>query len=248
MCTLSITKYTHLDFFSSRYCAPGVDPIIVPVIEKMIPWTATKNFSLPPVVIQPSSIPQAGMGVFACRDIKKNKYITIYGGKYLDHNEAQHLEIKTHLNTIVSRHLYVDSNTSKNTFTMQNLANEHMVGGFVNGAGTIYKNSLPVNAKYTSITTEKKFPRIDTILNTNVGSEGAREEGSERGRKEEEGGRESLPRKASEKQARRGKGKDSKRSPINSTSHLLVQAVLDIQKGEEIIVRYGTYYDGVYQI
>ena len=62
------------------------------------------------------------------------------------------------------------------------------------------------------------------------------------------GGRESLPRKASEKQARRGKGKDSKRSPINSTSHLLVQAVLDIQKGEEIIVRYGTYYDGVYQI
>ena len=108
MCTLSITKYTHLDFFSSRYCAPGVDPIIVPVIEKMIPWTATKNFSLPPVVIQPSSIPQAGMGVFACRDIKKNEYITIYGGKYLDHNEAQHLEIKTHLNTIVSRHLYVD--------------------------------------------------------------------------------------------------------------------------------------------
>ena len=147
MCTLSITKYTHLDFFSSRYCAPGVDPIIVPVIEKMIPWTATKKFSLPPVVIQPSSIPQAGMGVFACRDIKKNEYITIYGGKYLDHNEAQHLEIKTHLNTIVSRHLYVDSNTSKNTFTMQNLANEHMVGGFVNGAGTIYKNSLPVNAK-----------------------------------------------------------------------------------------------------
>jgi hypothetical protein len=162
-------------------------------------WTKTRRFNLPALLVQKSSIPSSGLGVFANCFIQKNHYITIYGGKYMDAKQAQALVCKSHLRTIESRHTAVDAASSENnnTFTHKDLADKHMVGGIVNGVGT--NKQYKRNAEYTSITTEYPFPRVDT------------------------------------------------NSTINSTTHLMIRAGKeDIKKGEEILVNYGTHYNGVF--
>ena len=44
------------------------------------------------VIVHPSSIPNAGLGLFAYRDFEKNEPITLYDGKIIDRKEASKLK------------------------------------------------------------------------------------------------------------------------------------------------------------
>jgi hypothetical protein len=64
------------------------------------------------VYVGPSTLPDAGFGLFAGRDFKKNERITFYGGAKLDLEEANELFLNNkdwrYLRAVEVKHSYID--------------------------------------------------------------------------------------------------------------------------------------------
>ena len=61
--------------------------------------------------VAPSSIPKAGLGLFAVRDYKKGEVVTFYEGEIIDHKEARRREdrgIDTHIRVHIALRFYID--------------------------------------------------------------------------------------------------------------------------------------------
>lgn len=130
------------------------------VSTRQVNHTPKKIICLPNLFVTTSSVPQAGLGVFADQDILKNAYITIYGGKYLGMKDAAKLRSTTHLRTILTKFSCVDADVTQNSFTRQDLIDKHLVGGFINAP---HQTDMKVNCKYVVIECRTKdFPRVDS--------------------------------------------------------------------------------------
>ena len=146
---------------SLRLSYPSVQvtfPLCVPPIT--LSGDRKSTFRLPKLIVKPSIIPNIGLGVFTAETIRKNTYLTIYGGQYLSAKQGKELppHRRTHLRTITSGHTCVDANVDHNSFTYMDLAEKHCVGGLVN---CTHKTGLKANCKYADFQCAGAFPRVD---------------------------------------------------------------------------------------
>jgi hypothetical protein len=154
------------DVFNGRFqrknehAATKMSPTSYTVSSKELLIGQKKVIKLPKLFVKPSQIIDGGFGVYAAEMIPKNKWITIYGGKYLTAVEAAERTHQTHIRTISSQFLCVDSLcTVENGFTLEGLVQNHMVGGFVNSSeNTNFKQNCKYEKREQCCT---GFPRID---------------------------------------------------------------------------------------
>jgi hypothetical protein len=176
-------------------------------------YTHTHTIDLPNLLVSPSTIPQAGLGVFADQPISKNTYITIYGGKYLSVKDAKKLDSRTHVRTIISQFSCIDADVTQNSFTRQDLVDRHMVGGFVNDP---YNTKIKVNCKYDPIWCEVEgFPRIDNPVDHPSDMQSHTHTHATR---------------------------LYELKLFKSLDHVMILATKDIEKGEELFASYGKDY------
>jgi SET domain-containing protein len=102
--------------------------------------------SLPVVSeVRPSTIPEAGLGLFALSQIKKNTLVTEYGGEVVDASGAKELFESgqdTHLRSTIPMFESLDGRVREETFTLDYYVSNNLMGSFANYA------KGKVNVKY----------------------------------------------------------------------------------------------------
>jgi len=95
-----------------------------------------RNKTLPDLYIAQSRIPGAGRGLFAGQPIRRNAYITEYGGEVISQKQAEKRRAAgkhTHIKTIAMSTEHLDSRVTPK-FPMEYYIDHHLVAGFANSS------------------------------------------------------------------------------------------------------------------
>lgn len=126
------------------------------------PKAGGNTFILPKVGLFPSTIPEAGLGLFALEDISKREPITVYGGEVVSDDAAKALRLtnnNTHLQTLLRNTLHIDGRLQpEKGFTKTYFA-------FYNNLGSFAKNPVRVNTKENRELVNANFEKFETPLN-----------------------------------------------------------------------------------
>jgi len=122
---------------------------------------------LPRLALEVSSIPSAGIGVFANERISKNQFITEYGGELLTHLPQFYTDRDlTHIITLSHGIDWIDSRVTM-FYPLSNYVDEHNVGGFVNDP---FGSGNSANAVYHWHPNGRPFAQIDGAGRRTAGS------------------------------------------------------------------------------